>query len=301
MKSTFDGCDTGTTAACVRYEALSPYGVLRLALHGVAPPRHAADAAVALMRADALLDALDAWTGLDADWRWIGEAAEPASTAAARAHAFEPGAGDGEPPRATLELPWALLRSLPAPPASLQERLRWTAVPAVLTVSWLALTVDERRALEPGGAVLLPESLGEVWGGTLRAAAELAASGGGVPLTIHLPQPPRLPGRGERPAPLPAPLPATTTADGEALCEVRLASARDLGADRLAGWAAGELPEVGTRASLWRCGGAGGGARCLASGHLIPWGDGWALLLETVADGEEALDPQTQPLERVVR
>jgi hypothetical protein len=36
------------------------------------------------------------------------------------------------------------------------------------------------------------------------------------------------------------------------------------------------------RASLWRCAGPSGAERFLAGGRLLPWGDGWAMLIESV-------------------
>ena len=69
------------------------------------------------------------------------------------------------------------------------------------------------------------------------------------------------------------------------LYEVRSVAAtpaRRGSAGRLAARRPRRAPDA--RASLWRCAGDGGSARYLASGALMPWGDGWALHLETLAD-----------------
>lgn len=284
-----DGTDTaalrpagaGTRAgARIGYQAPSPFGVLRLWLHDAPAPRHAADAAIALQRADALLAAFDAWSGLDADWRWAGTA-EPSPDPATHgwadwfpdATALDPDAA----PTARLELPWALLRRLDAPPAALQAQLRWPALPAAVVISRSPLPADELAALEPGGAVLLPESLERPWRGELRAAAEPARPGSGVPLELARPQSPRLLART---AVGPTALERPGIPGAEVPCEVRLAASGACGADRLAGWTGGELTDSSLRASLWRTDGEA--ARYLASGSLLPWGDGWALLVEAV-------------------
>src|SRR2546423_9209647 len=57
--------DTGTW-----FDAATPHGVVRLCAFTGQAVRHAVDAAIALDRCDALLVALQAWTGIALDWRW---------------------------------------------------------------------------------------------------------------------------------------------------------------------------------------------------------------------------------------
>jgi hypothetical protein len=71
-------------------------------------------------------------------------------------------------------------------------------------------------------------------------------------------------------------------ADGS-VYEVRLSLPRPFDAAELAGWQGAATGEPEARASRWRCAVDGGSARFVASGALMPWGDGWALHLETVA------------------
>ena len=75
-----------------------------------------------------------------------------------------------------------------------------------------------------------------------------------------------------------------------AACEVRLGHEHKLPADRLGGWCTDQVLEIAcTQAALWRCAGAIGPAQQLASGRLMPWGDGWALALESLDDDEPTL------------
>ena len=57
------------------YVAATPAGPVLLEMDAHA--RHAADAAVFLQRADALLCALQRWTGVALDWRWIDDRRNP--------------------------------------------------------------------------------------------------------------------------------------------------------------------------------------------------------------------------------
>jgi len=123
---------------------------------------------------------------------------------------------------------------------------------------------------------LLPCSMAASWRGWLRAADEGAATDRG--LAVQLADPwhfQLLPVAERRPA---------GDHDDAGMYEVRLSLPRPTDAAQLAGWQHGDPGEPEARASLWRCAGDGGSARYLASGALIPWGDGWALHLETVAD-----------------
>jgi hypothetical protein len=51
---------------------------------------------------------------------------------------------------------------------------------------------------------------------------------------------------------------------------------------QLAGWADGAALELAPRASLWRCAGPTEPERYLAGGRLLPWGAGWAMLVESI-------------------
>jgi hypothetical protein len=52
----------------------------------------------------------------------------------------------------------------------------------------------------------------------------------------------------------------------------------------LAGWLDGPVGPAGPAASLWRRAAARQPACRLAGGRLMPWGDGWALSIESVGD-----------------
>jgi hypothetical protein len=256
------------------FEASTGAGSVRLYANGTA--RHAIDAAVTLVRYEALLDALDAWIGAALQWCWIAAPTSVTSTAShARAH-WQPDDGDRgrREPACRLELPWALLRALPAPDEALARRLRWPEVPVVLAIAQLQVGADELALLEPGGAVVLPESMHRDWQGTLRALDEPSHPDAGVPVRLALPAPPRRIPAGARVA--------ASRADGgdRARCEVRLSTPNTVAGDRLAGWFDGELGDASSRASLWLCGTERAPASCLATGELMPWGDGWALAVQ---------------------
>jgi hypothetical protein len=277
--------DAAPASASTWFEAPSSFGALRLQIDGAAAAGRAAEAAVVLQRSAALLDAFDDWSGLDADWRWI----EPPELAlSASTHVWvdwtpiEAGTdASGDPPiSARLELPWALLRRLPAPPDALQPQLHWPAVPTALVISRPKVGEADLSALEPGGAVLLPESLGRSWQGVLRALDEPAEAG--VPLALPSPWTPRVLAQAAAPAGTGEPAVPPADAGGSIACEVRLATRRALAADQLAGWHADEAIEVGQHASLWHWPAAGEPAIYLASGRLMSWADGWALALEAV-------------------
>jgi len=257
------------------FEAQTGGGSMRLYASGSA--RHAADAAVALGRCDALLDALEAWTGTPLEWRWIAAPASVTATAShARAHwRPEEGAKSGKKELACrLELPWGLLRALPAPDATLARQLRWLEVPVVLAIAQLHIGEDELALLEPLGAVVLPESMQRSWHGSLRTLDEPAQPGAGVPVALASPWSPRRIKADSR-------VSVAAAAAGDRIrCEVRLGIAHAVPGDRLAGWYEGDLGEVTARAGLWRCATEREPARCLATGELMPWGDGWALALQ---------------------
>ncbi|HSW08338.1 hypothetical protein [Aquabacterium sp.] len=289
------------------FEAPTAFGPLRL--HSDGPARHAVDAAIALQRCEDFLAGLDDWTQQMLDWRPQPlTAPHPAMAAATRATgaattAATPSLTPSLTPSPTatarlewrdsshrLAVPWAWLRSLPAPAAALAARLSWPAGDAVLAIARLRLTADELQQLEPGGAVVLPASMQAAWHGLLRGAGEPVSAAAGVPVLLS---PPRAPQLVRGPAP-----PGTLAAVGDdagTLCEVRLALAHGLGADRLAGWRDDDLPESlcsSLRASLWRCAAARRPACSLARGRLMPWGDGWALALDSIAatDAIDVLD-----------
>lgn len=257
------------------FEAATSGGSVRLYASGAA--RHASDAAVALARCETLLDALDAWVGTVLDWRWIAAPASVTATAShARAHwrPAEPAEKGGRKElTCRLELPWALLRALPAPDDTLAEHLHWLEVPVVLAIAQLQIDDAEIALLETGGAVVLPESMQRNWTGTLRALDEPALPGAGVPVNLASPWSPR------RIATEGLPRTATPQDAASPVYEVRLVIPHPLPGDRLAGWYEGDLGTVGDRAGLWRCATERDPATCLAAGELMPLGDGWALAL----------------------
>lgn len=272
------------------FEAPTPSTALRLRVGGAAgPARHAADAAITLQGCATLLDALDDWIGFDLAWRWT-EA--PAPSLAERSHVradWHP-AGSEVGTQATssaamLELPWALLRGLSPPTDTLAQQLLWPDVPAAIVISRLRVDAQALRAIEPGGAVVLHESMHPDWQGVLRAADEPADVDAGVALDLSSPLAPRLIEPKLRYAAAVGRIVDLPDPDQPIVCEVRLGTARVFGVERLAGWCGGELGELGPQASLWRRAGVHEPSRCLASGRLMPWGNGWALALEAVGEG----------------
>jgi hypothetical protein len=257
------------------FEAPAAFGLLRLSLAGA--PRHAADAAIALARCESLLEALDAWFGSALAWRWIDEPEPTPATHACACWEPDGAAADPDDSAVRLELPRDALRALPAPADALAAQLHWLPVAVVLAVSQLRLDADELALLEPGGAVVLPESIQPSWHGLLRALDEPAKPGRGVPVALASPNEARR---------LKAGAANGTPADDDdsIRCEVRVAPRHPLPGDRLAGWFEGDLGQIGPRASLWRCATATEPARPLAGGRLMPWGDGWALALETLCE-----------------
>jgi hypothetical protein len=260
------GCDA-TAAAC--FEAITYAGLLRLSIR--TPVRHAADAAIALSSCDPLLGALDSWCSAPLDWRWVGSWPLRRTAAHVANASWSPGGGATRP-TVMLEVDWTLLRSRPTPPGGFAEGLRWGCVPAVLAISQQALCADELALLEPGGAVLLPESMSAPWRGLMRAAIEPAYPGVGSPVELLSPDAVhRVPFERRGPAPAAA---ASTH-------EVQISVPGVVGCDRLSGWFDGEIGPVGSAAALWSCSAPGKPARCLAQGELMPWGDGWAFAVRT--------------------
>lgn len=264
------------------FEAQAPGGSLRLYASGAA--RHAADAAVALQRCEALLDALDGWLATALDWRWI---AAPAAVTAAASHARvhwqpEEGGRGRKELNCRLELPWTLLRTLPAPDETLARQLHWPEVAVALSIAQLPIERDELALLEPGGAVVLAQSMQANWHGMLHALDEPATAATGVPVALGSPWSPRRVRVGSHSE-------ARTEAAGKRVaCEVRLAIPQTVAGDRLAGWFEGDLGQVGARAGLWRCATEREPAVCLATGDLMPWGDGWALAIQDVYEIRQA-------------
>ena len=257
------------------FEAPTAEGAVRLWVHDTV--RHAADAALTLESCAPRLDALDAWFGFAPAWRWCAPGTPSGGVPPHARAQWHRDSTDGAGAAACrIELPWSLLRQLDAPPAPLAAQLHWSPAAATLVLAQLPLDDVELEMMEPGGALLLPCSMVAPWQGWLRAADEGAATDRG--LAVRLIDPWHfqvLPEAERRPA-------ADATDAG--LYEVRLSLPRPLDAAQLAGWQQGDPGEADARASLWRCAGDGGSARYLAGGALMPWGDGWALHLETLAD-----------------
>ncbi len=253
------------------FEASTPHGPLQLYLGEPAgPASHAAAAALALQRAAHLLDLLDDWLGDAApEWRWQPDTTTGITTRRGPTMLRLPWRDSCH----QLIAPWRWLRGLPPPPEALAERLQWPAIEAVLAMARLSLSADEMQQLEPGGAVLLPDSMKPGWTGRLRTAHEDADAGVAVQLD-DLARPLVLPGTAPRLQPAGA---------AGRLCELRLDLHSALPASNLAGWhpdapqgaVAGDLA-----ATLWQQPAGREPARCLAHGRLLPWGDGWALLVD---------------------
>jgi hypothetical protein len=288
----------GWAAMGTWFESPTPQGPLRLYLGEPAGPApNAVEAALALQRAGELLFGLDAWLGDDApDWRWVPDAAA-AGSAAATALGPTVLRLSWRDTTHQLIVPWSWVRAQAAAPAALAARWQWPATEAVLAIARLHLSAGERQQLEPGGAVLLPASMRPGWNGRLRGRAEDADAG--VTVSLDAPASPRL-----LPASAPSlPHPARGGPDGAVgtglagslaagrLCEVRLHLPDAIPADRLAGWheqplAGAVTPELA--ATLWQLAAGREPACCLAHGRLLPWGDGWALLLHALGDPEQA-------------
>jgi hypothetical protein len=294
------------------FEVAVPAGPLRLRIDTPAL-RHALDAAIALQRCEPLLLALEAWLRQPLDWRWteIPQAPAPRGSQVRlpwRLDAGAPGPGDTTP-QGSLELPWALLRALPAPDAALAALLQAPLLPAQLLLSRPPLQAEEMQSLEPGGALLLPESFSGPWQGWLSAAGE----DGGVPVRLESPLAPRLastdgsvaytvrPEPVEGPAAQPGDRASTSSARTDSFhcggnhfpsCEVRLELPRALPLACLAGWQAGAMIEgAGPGASLWLRAHERAPALCLARGRLMPWGGGWALAIEALGEADDATLP----------
>jgi hypothetical protein len=249
-------------------------GIVRLSLEGTA--HHALDAAIALDAFTDLLDALDCWLGIELAWRWCpSDAPSINSCSCALAHVH---ADDADDAGATcrIEWPWPLLRQLVAPDESLACRLHWDAAPAMLRVAQLTLDEDERSMLEPGGALLVPQSMRDGWRGWLRAVDEPTDAGLPLPLA----------------APAASPNAHTSTSTdatspvgtpGADLYELRLGLPGTLPTGVLAGWQRAPLNRLSEyEATLWRCTEGNETACKLASGILVPWGDGWAMHIQAL-------------------
>lgn len=252
------------------FEAASPFGALWLCVQTGAAVRHAAAAAVVLQQAGPMLDALDDWTVLELDWRWtpLPQAADAGSHVVLRWPD-----DDAAPVSAHMVLPWSLVRHMPPPTATLADSVRWEPAQATAVIARLALSAAELDALEPGGAVVLPESMHPDWRGALRARGEPLDAG--TPLALAAPHAPRVVPRDPAARPL-------TCETGTVACEVRWDRTPMVAIDRLAGWSTGDIGDLGSLASLWRCDGA---PRRCAGGTLMPWGDGWALALDAPQPG----------------
>lgn len=256
---------------------------------GAAPPPHAAAAALLLADAEAVLAALDVAHGEPLAWSWV-----------ARAHAPAPGPYAGlmlrshTDPATCVQLPWTWWRARQGrAQASTDwvEVFAWPEVPATLRAGRLRLSAQELDDLEPGGAVLWPAAAAPGWRGTLVPAAcqealvevWLAGPPGASPLSPRLAGPcePPLPADGED---VPVPEPHDVEGTGR-LCELRFDLERPLSPRFLAGAGeAGGASPGPTRSlvHLWQCAESRQPECWLASGHLLPWGDGWALVIESL-------------------
>lgn len=258
------------------FEATTASGSLHLCVAGIDTAAHAAEAALVLQRCEALLQGLDDWVGEEVPWRWNTVPALRVASGTETNAWWRPGADADETAPdvyCRVVFPWAWLRGRSAPAGAWTGRLHWPGVPAVLVIARLQIPADELAWLEPGGAVVLPASLKPGWHGVLRAADEPALAG--VPVALSTALEARL-------VKLEAQAADTTPGAGACLCEVRLDVARALPGDHLAGWCDDVPVDAGPLATLWRCAAVSEPARCLAAGRPMPWGEGWALAIESL-------------------
>jgi hypothetical protein len=307
----------------MRFEAAAGSRTIRLevrvsgeAISAAAATTSATGAAIALGDCDDLLQAIDGWLSDELDWRWITAGVEPGAEPAnergdergsergdkrGSGRSDEPVASadcavGGEPAeggRCRLEVPWALMRMSGPPPAGLAGRLRWQDARALLSISRLSLAYAELSDLEEGGALILPESMGSDWTGWLHVLG--VAPEEGLAVDLAAPGGPRVAagavgaagaaGAGRTGAPF-------VPAEGAAACEVRLASTAPLPAAVLAGWpdTDGSLAAAaGAAVELWLSSPSDSGRRTpYATGRLIPWGTGWAMLVDEIRKGRIA-------------
>ena len=270
------------------FEACVPQGALRLQVRGPATC-NAAVAAIVLDDCDDLLQAIDSWLAIELDWKWAGEREAPdrrtgpSSPSAALANCAPSGdCRDVDPApeafgRCRLEVPWLLIRTVRPPPPALARRLRWQDAPARLTLSTRLLDDAELSAIEPGGAVALPESMRSGWSCRLHAPDE--APERGIAVAVETPATPAR-AASSTASSIPAPLPS----GGTSVCQVLLPIPRPLGASFLAGWSVPPLSVndlTNRRTEFWLVPpGTGAPPRRIAAGSLIPWGQGCALLVE---------------------
>jgi hypothetical protein len=264
------------TDALAWFEAPTAWGALRLAVAvGKGGVRHAADAAIALHDCEPLLCGLDTWAGDALDWRW--SAARDGERAVA-AHLVWRGG------QARLACPWPWLRERRAPQGRWTDEVALPAVAASLVAARMHLPADALGALEVGGAVVIAASLLPSWHGVLRADGEADRAPGGAVVVLAgtadaTPTAPRFaPGFDAAAALMPHGEPT------DPLCELRLSVPHAVSIEALAGWRDGPVGPLGALGTLWLCRSAAADARPLASGRLMPWGDGWALAIEAVAD-----------------
>jgi hypothetical protein len=267
------------------YDAFVAEGRLTLALETVSdqPPGCAAEAALRLALAEPLLAAIEAWCGQGShsaeapEWQWrTGPAETPGHGATLR----WAGVGVG----ARLTLPWALLRRLP-PPLShrVLQQAQWSPVAAELVLAALVPTDEERAALEPGGAVLLPASFEPDWLARLRAADEDGPGGSwvldpvaGVAATCAASEDSATVHAGAQPPGV--------------VWELRCVLPESVAPELMLGWRDEPLPVgLAQRVGLWQVGPTGAAAQCLAQGRLMPWGEGRALWIDAV-QGERPVD-----------
>lgn len=272
------------------FEAAAPAGPLRLRIDTPAL-RHAPDAAIALQRCEPLLLALEAWLRQPLDWRWTEIPRAPAPRGSQVRLPWRLDAGEAAP-RGSIELPWALLRALPAPDAALAALLQAPLLQAQLLLSRPRLQPEDLQMLEPGGALLLPEAFNPSWQGWLRAVGEGGDGPIGVPVRLESPLAPRLAAVDNAAAARSGALPQSAEGLAGPACEVHLDLPRTLPLAALAGWQAGAVVEgAGPGASLWLRAHERAPALCLARGRLMPWSDGWALHVESLGEADDATLP----------
>jgi hypothetical protein len=276
----------GLSATWLRFFAGTSSGDLSLWVQAPLAACSGTGAAMALDDCDLLLQAIDGWLAAELDWRW-GDAQAPGGPGLACASwAPAEDAGESSFDQCRLELPWQLLRSAGPPPPPLASRLRWHDTPVQLTISRLCLESAELSDVELGGLVVMPESMAPGWTGWLHLPEE--PPGRGCAIDLAASGWPRLP------------LPAFDAQDSpraectdsidsidridSRLCSVRLVLAAPVPTPLLAGWADPDcrLTDFATgQAQLWLAESDDAPMLgLLASGRLVPWGSGCAMLID---------------------